>query len=454
MKSDYPALNKTIILLIAVLFTLNSTAQTSGIKSVSLSELLKLTLANNQNIKKAKLDIENSRYRYIEGLAVTLPQINGSAGINYNPLLQQSALPGEIIGQPGKTVLIALGQDWNANVGLTFNQVLLDMSLFTGLKAAATSQELFKISSQLTNENIIEQVSTTYYALMIQRQQVIALDSTIHSTQKLLSILQSQLQSGLVKKIDFDRISVSLSNLNSRKQQLQNSTIVLENQLKFLAGLPISSNINFTDIDVSKNEPISEVLQITDFSFKTEIKLVNKQKELMNHQYKMTKFELSPTLSLSANYYYQGLNNDFIFSKTNANWFQVSTIGLSLRVPIFDGGYRYARIKQLETKLLSISEDVSLAEQSVELGYINAKTQIQNNLLTLGSQEKNKNLAEEVYKSTIENYNNGLASLADLVNAENGLNDAQNNYLTSLLNYKLSEIQLLKATGELNKLTE
>lgn len=454
MKFENCKLMKIAPLIFALVFSIKGFSQSNEIKEVSLAELLKLTLENNQSVKKAKLDIENSRYKYIETRGFALPQINGTAGVNYNPLLQKSALPGEIIGQPGQTVLVALGQNWNASAGFTFNQVLLDMSLFTGLKAAATSKELFAISSQLTNENIIEQVSTAYYALMIQRQQVIALDTTISNTQKLLNILNSQFQSGLVKKIDFDRISVSLSNLNSRKQQLLNSIILLENQLKFLAGLPISSNIEFSDIDVRKIEPLQVVKQTTDFSYRTEIKLIKKQQELVNHQYKMTKYEYAPTLSLSANYFYQGLNNDFIFDKTNANWFQVSTIGLNLRVPIFDGAYRYARIKQFETRLKSINEDISLTEQSVELGYRNALMQIENNLLTLSSQEKNKNLAEEVYKSTIENYNNGLASLADLINAENGLNDAQNNYLTSLMNYKLSEIQLLKATGELKKLTE
>ena len=97
---------------------------------------------------------------------------------------------------------------------------------------------------------------------------------------------------------------------------------------------------------------------------------------------------------------------------------------------------------------------MSLTEQSMSLGYENAVTQINNNLLVLNSQKQNMELAEEVYKTTIENYNNGLASLTDLLSAENGLTDAQNNYLTTLLNYRLSEIQLLKAQGELNKLLE
>ena len=47
------------------------------------------------------------------------------------------------------------------------------------------------------------------------------------------------------------------------------------------------------------------------------------------------------------------------------------------------------------------------------------------------------------------NYKNGLASLTDLLDAENSYADAQNNYTNALIDYKLAEVQLVKAKGEL-----
>ncbi|MNR66176.1 Outer membrane efflux protein [compost metagenome] len=56
--------------------------------------------------------------------------------------------------------------------------------------------------------------------------------------------------------------------------------------------------------------------------------------------------------------------------------------------------------------------------------------------------------------STQNNYNNGLASLTDLLDTENALTQAQNSYTQALLNYKIAEIQLIKSKGEINTLAQ
>jgi len=61
-------------------------------------------------------------------------------------------------------------------------------------------------------------------------------------------------------------------------------------------------------------------------------------------------------------------------------------------------------------------------------------------------------LAQEVLDNTKNNYYQGLASLTDLLDAENSLTEAQNNYTSALLDYKLAEIQLIKSKGELKSL--
>jgi len=57
-----------------------------------------------------------------------------------------------------------------------------------------------------------------------------------------------------------------------------------------------------------------------------------------------------------------------------------------------------------------------------------------------------------VLDNTQNNYVNGLATLTDLLDAENSLVESQNNYNNALLEYKLAEIQLIKSKGELKTL--
>jgi outer membrane efflux protein len=86
---------------------------------------------------------------------------------------------------------------------------------------------------------------------------------------------------------------------------------------------------------------------------------------------------------------------------------------------------------------------------AMDLAYENAHSRLTNNLLTIDSQKENVKLAEEVLLNTQNNYQQGLASLTDLLEAERSLSDAKNNYTNALLDYKLAEIQLLKSQGKL-----
>ncbi|MNK39512.1 Outer membrane efflux protein [compost metagenome] len=88
------------------------------------------------------------------------------------------------------------------------------------------------------------------------------------------------------------------------------------------------------------------------------------------------------------------------------------------------------------------------------MAYENAKIQLRNSINTINAQKKNAELAREIYVSTQNNYNNGLASLTDLLDTENALTQAQNSYTQALLNYKIAEIQLIKSKGEINTLAQ
>ena len=66
--------------------------------------------------------------------------------------------------------------------------------------------------------------------------------------------------------------------------------------------------------------------------------------------------------------------------------------------------------------------------------------------------KNNVTLAEKVQKDTQSNYQYGLATLTEVLDSENALTDAKQNYTTALLDYKQAEIKLIKAKGELNTL--
>ena len=431
---------------------LSSTASGS-IKTLTLKEAITYALENKADAKKAQLKVENSEYQIQEVRSRALPQISANGSLTYNPVLQTTVIDGNAFGQPGTVIQAAFGQKWSSTAGVSLTQALFDQSVFTGLKAAKSTREFYQINNQLTEEQVIERVANNYYQVYVQRQKLIVIDSTYKTTSKVKNIIKGQYDNGLAKKIDLDRILVKISNINTMRQQVLNAVQIQENALKFYMGMPIETQIEIpnTAFEVSP-QSLSEVPNTAN---RSEFLLLKKQEELLNYQKKSIEAGYYPTLSLSAGYNFIGQGPKMPIGAKPADgvyWSDFSSIGLNLRVPIFTGFGTRAKVRQADINLRSIKEDLDDTKLSLDLAYANAKTQIDNSLITINSQKENAQLAKEVLDNTRNNYVQGLASLTDLLDAENSLTEAQNNYTSAILEYKLAEIQLIKSKGELKSL--
>ncbi|HEY8398241.1 MAG TPA: TolC family protein [Flavihumibacter sp.] len=423
---------------------------------LTLSAALQYALQHQSDVKKAKLDEENANYQIEEVRSRALPQLTGTGGLTYNPILQMSAVPGDLAGQPGTTLLIAFGQKWNASTAIALSQNLFDKSVFTGLKAAKTTKEFFKIRATLTDEQIIEQVATSYYQVLVQRQKIAVVDSTIASATRVLEVIDGLYKNGLAKKIDVDRTRVNISNLQTQRQQLTNVVQIQENTLKFFMGMDITTPINIPAPEFTEIQPNMELIRETPVvTNMTDYQLLKTQEKLLHYQKESVKAAAFPTLSLNGNYGYQGLGNTLPIGKgpsQNVNWFDWAAVGVTLRIPIFTGFGNRARIKQADIEVRKVQEDLQKQELALNLAYENAKAQLINALTTLNNQLENVELAREVYNNTRNNYDQGLAPLTDLLDAETSLTTTQNNYSTALLDYRLAEIQVIKTQGKLKSL--
>ncbi|MFC3157844.1 TolC family protein [Chryseobacterium arachidis] len=127
-------------------------------------------------------------------------------------------------------------------------------------------------------------------------------------------------------------------------------------------------------------------------------------------------------------------------------------MGLNVNIPIFTGGATKAKINQAEIDIQDLDQDIQNTQLQLSLDYKNAVTNMENALINIESMQDNVGLAERVQKNTQSNYQYGLATLTEVLDAENALTQAKQNYANALLDYKQAEIKLIKAKGELNTL--
>ena len=442
---------KKIITLLTLTFALGANAQ--EVKSLTLKEAINYALENKAEAKKAKLQVENSEYQIQEVRSQALPQISANGNLTYNPIIQTTVIDGAGFGAPGTTIQAAFGQKWVSTAGVSLTQAIFDQTVFTGLKAAKSTREFYQINEQLTEEQVIERVANNYYQVYVQRQKLTVIDSMYKNTTKVKDIIKGQYDNGLAKKIDLDRTLVRISNINTQRQQVLNAVQIQENALKFYMGMPIETQIEIpqTAFEVSP-QSLSEVPNTAN---RTEYLLLKKQEQLLFYQKKAVEAGYYPTLSLNAGYNYIGQGPKMPIGGKPSDgvyWSDFSSIGLNLKVPIFTGFSTRSKVRQADIDLRTIKEDINDTKLSLDLAFANAKTQIDNSLTTINNQRENAQFAKEVLDNTRNNYIQGLASLTDLLDAENSLTEAQNNYTSAILDYKLAEIQLIKSKGELKTL--
>jgi len=441
---------KLVLLVTVFLGSFSAQAQ----KKLTLKEAITYALENKSDAVKARLTTKNAENQIAEVRSQALPQINLTGNLINNPILQESALPGEFFGQPGTTILVPFGQEWMALGGVSVIQNVFNYSVFTGLRAANSTREFYQVNQQLTEEQVIEAVANSYYQVLIAKQKMETIETTLENTLKIQQTIQGLFDNGLARKIDLDRIKVNTVNLTSAKQQLINQVVMQENMLKFLIGMPIDAAI---EIEPETLEVTPVLIETPDVKQLSAYQLLEKQKDLLTYNKQAIKAGYFPTLSLSGNYTYQGIGDKFPLSDAKPSdgvyWTDYAQISLNLNIPIFSGFGTRSKVRQAQFELDTVEEDLKNTELALNFAFETAVAQINNSVMTIQSQEENVKLAEEVFENTQNNYINGLATLTELIDAENAMADAKNNYSNALLEYKLAEIQLIKSQGKLKSLS-
>ncbi|HEY4539695.1 MAG TPA: TolC family protein [Faecalibacter sp.] len=418
----------------------------SAQQTLTLKQAIDFALQNKAEAQKAKLEVQRGDLKIKEARAGALPQISASGALQYNAIIQETALQ-----MNDQLMVIKMGQPWNTNAAVSVYQNIFDQRVFTGLKAAKSTREFYQINAQLTDEQVIERVATAYYQVFVTEQKLKNVDASYENTTKVRNVIKSLFDNGLAKEIDLDRTNVGLVNIQSNRQQILNAVQLQENALKFYMGMPIDTEIELVEDEVKINEYLLE--EKFDYTKRTEVAAVLKQKELLGYNLEATKAALYPTVGLAANYGVNGFGSNFPLHNSTY-WSNVANFALQVKIPIFTGGATKSKIAQAQLDIDALDIDIKDMLLGLDLEYNNAKTQIENLIVNLKNQEENVILAEKVFNNTQANYQHGLATLTEVIDAEQAFTEAKNNYSNVLLEYKVAEVALLKARGELNTIIQ
>ncbi|HOF19997.1 MAG TPA: TolC family protein [Bacteroidales bacterium] len=431
-------------------------------ETYSLRQCLEYALDNNRNLKKSNYDREKAAYARQEVLGSLLPQISGSANLNDNlkkarfimPNFVNSMLPPSAQDPDAeKYMIIEMGTTYNANVGVSLSQQVLNLGLFNVLEIAKTAEKMAALGVEADEEEVISQTVNLFYAVQSTEYAVTQMDRSVELVNRMLETMEENHRNGLVRKVDVDRLKVNLVNLTTQRVAVKNAAEVQKNLLKLQMGFDVGNPIDIQAIDLALFEEKVKDNYESPFSLKnqTSFLLLMEKMDMVKLQKKSAVYEYMPTLSLMFNYQYNGVSDEFFRGETNY-WYPGSVVGLSLRIPVFSGFSRRYKISQNSMELQKAREDAELLGQSLNMAFMNARIKLADMRNTINLQRDNQSLAEEVFRVTENNFMLGLSSMSDILNAAQSLVQAQLSYAGALNDYMKAWVDLKKASGSIRDL--
>jgi outer membrane protein TolC len=236
---------------------------------LSVQQAVEYARKNSVPVKNALIGIQLQKQQNREITAAAFPQINGNMGANYNPNVTVQQFPnfiaaatygvlesegvkngsGSNIVSPSDFGLIAaaFGTKFNANYGVSLDQLLFDGQVFVGLMARKTSIDYATKNVEVTEENIKANIYKIYYQLSAGKEQLRILDANIALLTKLRDDNQKMFENGFAEKLDVNRASVQLANVETQRTKALNTIQNGYLGLKLLMGMPIKDSVILTD---------------------------------------------------------------------------------------------------------------------------------------------------------------------------------------------------------------
>jgi len=408
--------------------------------NATLDDLIDYALRNKIELKQAQLDKEIGEKEIASALSGWLPQINATG--SYAHTIQ---IPTVNIG--GNDV--KMGQKNNSALTFQAEQSIISPQLFQASRASKFVRERNDLNVESTKINTIVDVSKAYYDILTSEEQIKIISENIARLERQLTEATSRYEVGLVDKTDFKRAQISLNNAKaSLKSAIENRKFKYD-FLKSILNIPTQENVSLSFANQSMESNIlldtAELLQVAN---RVEFKQIQNLQEIQKLNTQYQKWNFLPRLNVYANYGLNYRNNDF--SNLYNDNIPSSNVGLSLSVPIFQGGKRIHEIRKSELQEARLELDLQNLEHQISAQYSAAMASYRANMNEWRNAKGNMELSEEVYNTIKLQYDAGVKTYLELMTAETDLKTSQLNYLNALYAVLVSKLDIQKALGTVN----
>ncbi|MEK7257429.1 MAG: TolC family protein, partial [Bacteroidota bacterium] len=422
-----------------VLFNVVSAANLAAQQApLTLGQCVEMALRHNLNLKATQQDALLVQAKIAEAKASLLPKFYGTADYKLYGDLPTQLMPAVIFGGAPDTYREAqFGVPHNIAANVQGSLPLYNRAARSAVAAAENGLEIARLQAQKTEEEIIWEVSAAWYNAQILANQRQFLQGNIANLEKSVTTVGLLFQQKLASGMDLDRLLLQKQATQTQLTSLEANYATAFNALKFHAGLPLADSISIaaeTETPAPETAPEKPPL---------DVELADRQLRLLESEKQVVRAALYPTAGLYGLAGYTG------FGKTGGNGFLdfylVNFAGVQANVPIFNGMATKRRLEQkdVESAKTQLRKEFLLEKNALEKA--NARLQLETARQDLAAFQANVGLAQGIFEKTQLLLSEGLATVTDLLQTDNAVREAQQNYIAALVQLRRAELEYKRA---------
>ena len=412
----------------------NGTA-TNEVVRLALPDTIAMALRYNLGTIENAENVRLTRGQRLIALSNLLPQL--SAGVFEN--VDQTSLSTFGFKLPG--VPSVIGPFSYSSADLSISQTLFSFESIQRFRAARTAEQAAQLNYQDTLDVVTLTVGNAYLQVIEASSRIEAQQAQVRNAQALYDQAVEEFQAGTSPRIDVTRTEVQFHSEEYNLSVTRNNLAIAKLALARAIGLPLGQQFEATDqlpyADIIPSA-IEDALK-TAYHSRSDLRSALYTQKATERTLSATKGEHYPVIA--ANGSYGDVGSTFGQSHGTFN-FQA---GLS--VPLFTGGRIKGDITQAEAALRQRKAEAENVRGQIDYDVRTAFLNLNEAKEQVDVAQKNVVLANESLTHSKDRFTSGVTDSVEVVQSEQSLASANDQYITSVYNHNLAKLALARALG-------
>jgi outer membrane protein TolC len=417
---------------------------------LSLKRAMQLAVSpeGNTRVRLTEEALKQAESRSAQARGALLPDLS-AAFSDQNLTRNLTAMGIQVsIPIPGFRFPAFVGPFTTMDARVSASQSVFDFSSIRRFQASKVGVSAAKADVNGSAEQVAAQVARAYLAAVRADADVEAAKANVALSEAVLKQAENQKSAGTGTGIEITRARVQLANDRQRLLVAENARRAAGLQLLRAVGLRLDTELVLTDKlqYVPVDAVTMEQAKALALKERPDLEAQQEREATARLSASATKLERLPTVAAFGDYGSSGAGFD--------NSMPTRTIGISVRVPLFDGGRRDARRAESASQYRAERVKTNDLKEQIELDVRLALDALRSAEEQVKVSQEGLELAENELAQARRRYEAGVAIGVEVTDAQSRLERARDNQTAALYNYNVGRIDLAQAMGAVRKSVE